>query len=362
MKNSVLKIISAITVLAIVIGCVCTSFASEKIGDIDSNGKVNSDDALIIVKHSVGIKSDIDESILDIDEDGAVTSCDALTVLQIAVGIIVPEEPTTEPTTKEDPTEPTSEDITEPATEEPTSEDITTEPTTEEPTEPPTEKPVDPTLFTKKEIISAYNDAVNKAVGEKAGYKKTRTSVLGTLEGAEKLMKVSLVKNAVDGFLGIGENTYTNKKGSADYLVGASLSGADVKSAKCEKLSGNVYRITMTLADGRSTAPSVNDNSPLIRTGIFFGKDCTNLDYDYKSAENIYTGINSTGEATVKSVVQDTSNTVVTADIDMESGRISALSVDWAWKAQLTDIKYTIIKVSGTGNATTSVSYCDFEW
>lgn len=348
MRNSALKIISAITVLAVVIGCVCTSFASAKIGDIDGNGEVNSNDALIIVKHAVGIKSAVDEKTLDIDEDGIITSCDALTVLQIAVGIIVPDEPTTEPTTKEDPTEPTSEDI--------------TEPTSEDPTEPSTEETVDPTAFTKEEIIAAYNNAVNKAVGEKAGYKKTRTSVLGTLEGAEKLMKISLVKNAVDGFLGIGENTYTNKKGSADYLVGASLGGADVKSAKCEKLSGNVYRITMNLADGRSTAPSVSDNSPLIRTGVFFGKDSANLDYDYKSAENIYTGINSTGEATVKAVVQDTSNTVVTADIDMESGRLSALSVDWAWKAQLTDIKYTIIKVSGTGNATTSVSYCDFEW
>lgn len=348
MKNNALKLVSAVTVLAVIIGCVCTSFASAKVGDIDLNGGVDSEDALVILEYIVGIRTDADENILDVDGDGAITSFDALTVLQIAVGIIVPEEETTQTTTEEDPTKPTDEDI--------------TEPTTEDLTEPTTEEAVDPEKLTEAEIISVYNDAVNKAVSEKAGYKKTRTSVLGTLEGAEALMKIKIVREAVDGFLGIGETDYANKKGSADYLVSASLSDADVKSAKCEKLDADVYRITMELADGRSTAPTVKDSSPIIRTGVFFGQDCTNLDYDYKSAENIYKGVNTTGQATVKSVAQDTLNAVVTADIDMSSGRLSALSVDWEWKAQLTEIKYTIMKVSGTGNAETSVSYSDFEY
>jgi len=334
MKNSLLKIISLATVLAVIFACVCTSFATSKKGDINSDGNVNSEDALSVVKYVVGYPSDYTADELDIDKDGNVTSSDALVILQIAVGIINPEE-TTESTS-----------------------DTTTETTTEETT---TENAVTPPS-NKSEIIAAYNNAVNKAVSEKAGYKKTRTAVLGKLEGAESLMKMSVVKEAINGFLGIGESTYTNTKGSAKHLMSASIKESDVTATKVEKVDGNIYRITLNLADGRSTAPTVSDTSPVIRSGVLFGTDYTSTDYDYKSASNICKGINATGEATVKSVTQDTKNTVATAEIDIATGKLVNLSISWTWQAKLTDIKYGFIKVSGTGNADTTVEYKDFVW
>lgn len=59
-------------------------------GDIDGDGKINSSDALQILKHSVGSELLTEENFkcADVDSDGVVNSSDALLVLQYAVGKI----------------------------------------------------------------------------------------------------------------------------------------------------------------------------------------------------------------------------------------------------------------------------------
>lgn len=59
-------------------------------GDIDGDGKINSSDALKILRHSVGSELLCEEKIkcADVDPDGIINSSDALRVLQYAVGKI----------------------------------------------------------------------------------------------------------------------------------------------------------------------------------------------------------------------------------------------------------------------------------
>lgn len=59
-------------------------------GDIDGNGKVNTLDALAILKHIVGLSnlSEQQKSAADLDGNGKITSSDALVILKYIVGII----------------------------------------------------------------------------------------------------------------------------------------------------------------------------------------------------------------------------------------------------------------------------------
>lgn len=64
-------------------------------GDVDMNSQVDSSDALMIIRYSVGLTSFSDEqsALADVNKDNVVDSTDALTVLQEATGLIsaIPE-------------------------------------------------------------------------------------------------------------------------------------------------------------------------------------------------------------------------------------------------------------------------------
>lgn len=57
-------------------------------GDADGNGRVNANDALAILRYSLGIDTVIDLAASDVDGDGIVNANDALMVLRAALGII----------------------------------------------------------------------------------------------------------------------------------------------------------------------------------------------------------------------------------------------------------------------------------
>ena len=73
-----------------------TKIKTETIGkaypDINGDGKVNSTDALIVLRYAVELGSDIktDEQFMNADTngDGKVNSMDALTILRISVGAV----------------------------------------------------------------------------------------------------------------------------------------------------------------------------------------------------------------------------------------------------------------------------------
>lgn len=75
-----------------------TLSATDIKGDVNKDNKVNSEDALLILKCSVGsvLPSDFDYVLADITCDDVINSADALMVLQIAVGKLQTPEITTE--------------------------------------------------------------------------------------------------------------------------------------------------------------------------------------------------------------------------------------------------------------------------
>lgn len=84
------KVISALLILGILFTSTFTAFAATA-GDVNSDGKINSSDALGILQYTVGSNpKNFNKAVADITADGKINSSDALMVLQIAVGSIKP--------------------------------------------------------------------------------------------------------------------------------------------------------------------------------------------------------------------------------------------------------------------------------
>lgn len=63
-------------------------FAIELIpGDVDENGSLTANDALLVLRSALGLISGIDDAAADVDGDGSVTANDALMILRAALGI-----------------------------------------------------------------------------------------------------------------------------------------------------------------------------------------------------------------------------------------------------------------------------------
>ncbi len=62
------------------------SASARLVGDVDSNGKVNSTDALLVLRRSVDSSVKVNETYADVNSDGKINSTDALIILKISVG------------------------------------------------------------------------------------------------------------------------------------------------------------------------------------------------------------------------------------------------------------------------------------
>lgn len=213
---------------------------------------------------------------------------------------------------------------------------------------------------TAADIAAYYNAAVNKAVNSKAGFSKKRVTSISNLNGGA-LMKIQLVIDTVNDFLGVGTTNVKNTKGKVGEISKASLTANDISSPTC-KQSGDNYVITMTLKNGTSKASGSgkSDSTALGRTGLYSGTGDKKA-FDYKNAGNIYTGINNADGASVESVTENNKNIKITATINSKTGNIVSLHVSYDWDVSLTNVKYTIAKIStATGNAKTSVEFTNF--
>lgn len=321
LKSNFFKRAVSLAVAAMIAGSAFTAAAAADYlyGDINADGFVNSLDALAAINHSIGKVTYTDEALkrADVNADGEVNANDALLILNYSIGKIE-----TFPAEKEESKIPS----------------------------------------TAEEITAYYNDAVNKVIDSKAGFKKNRTTTLNSLEGGS-LMNMQIVIDMVNEFLGVGTQTFNNEKGNAGYLSAAALNASDVKNAACTQKDG-VYTVTLTLKDGASsaTASKTTDTSPIARTGVYCGKGVSS-NFDYKNSANIYEVIKSTGEVTVDNVKGTTYNSKIVAKIDSSTGNLISLDVSFDWNATLTKIKYGFVTVKvGKGIVSTSVSLSDIEW
>lgn len=233
-------------------------------------------------------------------------------------------------------------------------------PSADKPADKPADGPKAPS--TSAEITAYYNNAINKVISSKAGFKKSRETVMHNLDGG-LLLKIPLVVDMVNDFLGVGTTQWDNAKGKQDNLSKASLSAADVKQASCADKNG-IYTITLTLKDGNSSAnhSTNSDTSPLQKSGVFAGKGDKKA-YDYKNSENIHTAINRVEECTAESALEKVTNTKITAVIDSKTGKLQSLTASWDWYVELTQVKYTAVGIKqAKGNATTTVKLTNVQW
>lgn len=213
---------------------------------------------------------------------------------------------------------------------------------------------------TVPEVLNCYNNAINKAITDKAGYTKKRTTTIDSLDGGA-LLKIKLVVDMVYDFLGEGTTEYKNEKGKAEFLSKASLTQNDLSSIDFANNDG-IYTITLGLKPGQSqaNASGSSDTTPLARSGLFVGKGDKKA-FDYKSSENIYTAIN--GVAKAESAKETVKNATIVAKIDSTTGQITSLEVKWNWDVSLTNVSYSVANVKqAKGTATSTVVYSDFQW
>ncbi len=85
-KNVAIIIMCCIILISSVL---VSATGTAKFGDLNSDGNVNSGDALLVLQHSTGL-IELEDHLLkaaDVNNDGKVTASDALEILQIAVGV-----------------------------------------------------------------------------------------------------------------------------------------------------------------------------------------------------------------------------------------------------------------------------------
>lgn len=264
-----------------------------------------------------------------------------------------PADPSADPSATDpsatDPSNPASPAATDPAS-----------PATPSTTKPGSSSTASKVPSTAADIAAYYNAAVNKAVNSKAGFSKKRTTTLSNLNGGA-LLKIKLVVDTVNDFLGVGTQNKSYAKGKIGEISKASLTAKDISSPTC-KQSGSNYVITMTLKNGTSKASKAgkSDSTALARTGLYSGVGDKKA-YDYKNAGNLYDGINNADKASVEAITENNKNIKITATINSKTGNLVSLHVSYDWDVSLTNVKYSVATIStATGDAKTSVVFSNF--
>ncbi len=212
------------------------------------------------------------------------------------------------------------------------------------------------------DITAYYNDAINKVISSKAGFKKTRKTIMNKLDGGA-ILKIQLVADMVNQFLGVGETQWDNEKGKQENLSKASLTASDVKSATCVDKNG-IYTITLALKDGSSQASASgnSDTSPLGRSGLYAGKG-DKIAFDYKNSENFYTAINNVENTSTGNATEQVKDAKIVITVDSKTGKIATFAASWNWSVKLEPVKYRIVTIDqATGDASTMVKITDFKW
>ena len=264
-----------------------------------------------------------------------------------------PADPSADPSATDpsatDPSNPASPAATDPAS-----------PATPSATKPGSSSTASKVPSTAADIAAYYNAAVNKAVNSKAGFSKKRTTTLSNLNGGA-LLKIKLVVDTVNDFLGVGTQNKSYAKGKIGEISKASLTANDISSPTC-KQSGDNYVITMALKNGTSKASKAGktDSTALGRTGLYSGVGDKKA-YDYKNAGNLYDGINNADKASVEAITENNKNIKITATVNSKTGNIVSLHVSYDWDVSLTNVKYSVATIStATGDAKTSVDFTNF--
>lgn len=267
-------------------------FAAEFMGDVNDDGKVNSVDALAILRYSVGVDgTEINLKKADVNSDGNINSSDALKVLRMCVGL---------------------DDLIE--IKDDGKEDKKT--------------PVD---FDTAEAVEYYNNALKKAYASENVTIEKKTDVKVKIDDLSAFK--DLANSLIEKYAVPTEATETFKSEPAKaekFLVPTALEADGAADAKVEATE-NGYKVTITLVSETvdyKTAPKYNTQASLPLTGI---------------AE-----IAAQNNVTVKSSSFNYSGTVLTAEIDKD-GNILSLNHTMPLKLSA-KVRYGFVNVEGSGS------------
>lgn len=198
------KVFSALLIIAIVFTSTIMAFAATA-GDVNSDGTVNSTDALCILMHSVGkTPSKFDKGVADMNGDGNINSTDALAVLKITVGLGNSSE------------------------------------------------------LSKADIVKLYNDGLSKVSEQSTCTLTISTDITGSvndflMNGEKNPMFESLLENSLNSDYEDEKYRFFNGKTTdgqkaKDILSSISLTTSRVKSASAVK-QGDGYKLTIQLVE-----------------------------------------------------------------------------------------------------------------
>lgn len=286
--------ISLATVAAIAASASAMAFATDYMGDVNDDGAVNSSDALLILRHSVG-----DETVTlnlkkaDIDTNGTINSADALAALRMSVSL--DELIEIKDDGKED-----------------------------------EKTPVD---FDKAELVEYYNNALKKAYASEKVTIKKNTDIKVTLDKFKPSLLLGTVNNLIKKLAVPTEETKTfesNPTEAEKFLVPTALEADGVINCAVAKYD-NGYKITLTLVGevvDYKTMPKYNSQASLPIAGIA----------DIANQYNV----------TVNSSKLDYSGTVITAEVDND-GTILSLNHTMPLAVEA-KAKYGINNIEGSGS------------
>lgn len=204
MKRTIRKLLCTLLVIGILMSSSMMAFAATT-GDVNSDGKVNSTDALSILQYTVGKSpSKFNASVADVNTDGSINSTDALAVLKITVGIGNSSE------------------------------------------------------LSKADIVKLYNDGLSKVSEQLTCTLTISTDISGSvndflMNGEKNPMLESLLENSLNSDYEDEKYRFFNGKTTdgqkaKDILSSISLTTSRVKSASAVK-QGDGYRLTVQLVE-----------------------------------------------------------------------------------------------------------------
>lgn len=286
--------ISIVAAVAVTASASAMALAAEYMGDVNDDGRVNSADALAILRYTVGIdESGVNLKKADVNSDGNINSSDALKVLRMCVSLENLIE------IKDD-----------------TKEDEKT--------------PVD---FDKAEAVEYYNNALKKAYASEKVTIEKNTKIKVVLKSFKPTTLLGTVQKLIDQNAVPTESTKTfesNPTEAEKFLVPTALEADGVANYAVEKTESG-YKVTLKLVGevvDYKTMPKYNEQASLPIAGIA----------DVAQQNNV----------TVKSSKLNYSGTVLTAEIDND-GNILSLNHTMPLEVEA-QAKYGFVNVEGSGS------------
>ena len=210
----------------------------------------------------------------------------------------------------------------------------------------------------KAQIIRLYNDAVNRAVSQKASFTQWRKSTVSDKDYHASPILEPFKKKVLE-FMGVNDGTQTEITSTTEdydhYLQRASLRDTDVERATCAANKDGDVQIALNIRSGSSfMSRDVNTcDAPLNRTGIAVG-DKDKAYWDHKTAQNVYHALES--YAPTAKVDERYDNAVLTARVSPD-GTLREINVQFNVAFDLSDI----YGVGGNASGITEIRYSDFK-